>query len=76
MKTFNATGTASPAIVAWQSLADDPLRTVREIATAFSADRSTVRRWIKLKKLSCVRVGGQIRIRQSQALRFIREQGE
>jgi excisionase family DNA binding protein len=73
MKTVKATGTVSPAIVVWQSLADDPLRTVREIATAFSADVSTVRRWIKLKKLPCVRVGGQIRIRQSQALQFIRE---
>jgi excisionase family DNA binding protein len=73
MKTVKATGTVSPAIAAWQSLADDPLRTVREIATAFSADRSTIRRWIKIGKLPCVRVGGQIRIRQSQALRFIRE---
>jgi excisionase family DNA binding protein len=58
---------------AWQSLADDPLLTVKQVAAAFSADRSTVRRWIKFKKLPCVRVGGQIRIRQSQALGFIRE---
>lgn len=73
MKAVKGTGSVSPVVVAWQSLADDPLRTVREIAIVLGAHPCTVRRWLKLNKLSCVRVGGQIRIRQSQALRFIRE---
>jgi excisionase family DNA binding protein len=73
MKTVSATGSVSPAIVAWQSLADDPLLTVRDLAERLGADVSTIRRWVSQGKLSAFRVGGKLRIRTSTALRFMGE---
>jgi excisionase family DNA binding protein len=76
MRTVQATGTVSPVIVAWQSLSADPLVSVRECAATFAVDPSTIRRWVKLRKLRAVKVGGQLRVRQSQVLGLMQEMGE
>jgi len=66
-------GDVSPITVAWGTLKTDPLINIREASEVLGAHPSTVRRWIAQQRIPAVRVGGQIRLRQSQALRFIRE---
>ncbi len=66
----------SPIIEKWESLARDPLVSVRQIEALFGYDPTTIRRWIKAKKLRAAKIGGQIRIRQSAILNLIKEMGE
>jgi excisionase family DNA binding protein len=73
MKAVKGTGSVSPTIVAWQSLSDDPLLDVRQIAEQLNVDVSTVRRWITTKKLLAHRIAGKLRVRTSTALRFAGE---
>jgi excisionase family DNA binding protein len=61
---------ASGTVRAWESLADDPLLTTAEIAEQFNIDQSTARRWIARRKLLATRIGGQLRVRTSEILRF------
>ena len=75
MRTVQATGSMSPVIIAWQSLSADPLVSVRECAATFAVDPSTIRRWVKLRKLRAVKVGGCLRMRQSEILGLMREMG-
>jgi excisionase family DNA binding protein len=71
---IKGTGTVSPTIHAWQSLAADPLLDVRQIATMLNCDVSTVRRWISSGKLPAFRVaGGKYKLRTSVALAFMGE---
>ena len=67
-------GDVSPITVAWGTLKTDPLINIREAAETLGAHPCTIRRWVAQKRIPAVRVGGQIKIRQSQALKFI--QGE
>jgi excisionase family DNA binding protein len=74
MKT-QGTGNASPVVIAWESLDRDPLVSPRECAQKFGVHVSTVRRWIARRRLRAVRVGGSLRLRQSQLLALLKETG-
>ena len=70
---IRGTGTLSPTIQVWASLADDPLLTVRELAERLGADQSTIRRWIHSGKLKAHKIGGKLKSRTSVALQFMGE---
>ena len=65
----------SPTLEKWESLANDPLVSVRQIQSKFGFDVTTIRRWIKNKQLRAVKIGGQIRIRQSAILELMKDMG-
>lgn len=54
----------------------DNILTVEEVADILRVSPQTVRKLIREKKLRTVRVGVQIRIRQSELERFLSEQSE
>jgi excisionase family DNA binding protein len=65
---------ASPTIQQWESLKNDRLLSIREIKDVIGQSAFTIRRWISEGKLSAVKIGGQLRCRQSAVLKLIRDQ--
>jgi excisionase family DNA binding protein len=51
------------------SKAADPLLTKKEVATLWRVGLRTVERWVELKRLRGVRIGGTVRFRRSEVLR-------
>ena len=66
----------SPTITKWESLKSDRLLSLREIQDVIGHDVTTLRRWVKEKRIRACRVGGQIRIRQSAVLALMKDLGE
>ncbi len=50
---------------------DDPLLNVQEAADYCKVSKSTIHKWRREKKLPCIRVFGDIRIRRSDLNMFI-----
>jgi excisionase family DNA binding protein len=52
---------------------EDPLLTLKQIAKIFSVHPTTVHTWIKAGKLKAIKPGGELRIQQSEMVRFANE---
>jgi excisionase family DNA binding protein len=49
----------------------EPLFTIAEVADYFHVDERTIRNWIRDGKIRAVRVGGIVRIRESEVTRLV-----
>ena len=67
---------AADAVQQWQSLADDPLLRLSDIAKALHLSRDTVRRWVRAHKIPALKIGGTYKVRRSRVLALLGNESE
>jgi excisionase family DNA binding protein len=66
----------STSVLQWQSLKDDPLLRVSEIADTLDVSHDTVKRWIAAGKLVSIKLCGVHRVRRSRVLALLGNERE
>jgi excisionase family DNA binding protein len=54
-------------------MSNEKLYTVKEVAERFRCSDQTIRRMIKREEIDIIRIGGEIRIKESEVKRILKE---